>query len=356
MRILHVIDGLGRGGAESLLINTIQLLPADEHVVICLSTQYEFEPGIKKQFTHITIPVANKLKIPFAIIKIKQIIKSYSPHLIHVHLPLSGIITKLAAPKNIPLFYTIHSEYSFCYFNKNRLLKMLENFSARPYHHLMGVSKIAVDDYTEHIKKSGSKDVLYNFVANDFFSVNKQSNYKPGSPLRCMAVGNLKYEKNYQYMLSQFSYLKKLPISLDIFGDGEDAQYLNKLKEDNQLTNITFKGKQPNIYKLMGQYDVFISSSVTEGFGIAPVEAMAAKLPVVVSSIRVFKELIDDVGIFINIDDERSPNSLSVTLQKIYQGQINIADKIEPAFNRAVQIASSNNYINQLKEIYQKYL
>ena len=356
MRILHVIDGLGRGGAESLLINSIQLQPADEHVVICLSHLYDFDEGLKKQFSYYTIPVGKKLKIPGAIFKINRIIKKHRPHIIHAHLPLSGIITKLAAPKKIPFFYTIHSEYSICYFNKNRLLKFLEKFTARPYHHLIGVSKIAIDDYVKHITGSGSRDVLYNFVAERFFNQDNKSAYKPGMPLHCIAVGHLKYEKNYSYILQQFGLIKNLPITIDLYGEGDEAEKLKKIKYNKELLNVTFKGKHNNIDELMGQYDLFISCSVTEGFGIAALEAMAAKLPVAVSSIPVFKEIITGVGIFIELGDAPPDVSLAGVLKNIYTGEINIANNIEPAFEKAKKIAAPQNYIVQLKSIYQKYI
>lgn len=356
MKILHVIDGLGRGGAESLLINSIQLSPADEHVVVCLSQVYDFDPALKKLFVHYTITVNNKLRIPGAVFKIRNIIKRHNPALIHVHLPLSGIITKLAAPKHIPLFYSIHSEYSFCYFNKNKLIKMMEKFTARPYHHLIGVSKTAVEDYVQHIANSGTTDVLYNFAAERFFNAGQGMPYKPGTTLRCIAVGHLKYEKNYEYLLAQFAMLKQLPVTLDIYGDGVDADKLKKIKSSLQLSNVEFKGKAANVDELMKHYHVFISCSASEGFGIAPVEAMAARLPVIVSSIPVFKELIEGVGLFVQVNEGEPGESLKTVIEKIVSGQINIDRNIEPAFNRAKQVAWPGNYIQKLKSIYEKYL
>lgn len=356
MKIIHVIDGLGRGGAESLLINSIQLSPADEHVVICLSNLYDFDPALKKIFVHYTVTVNNKLRIPGAVFKIRKIISRHKPQLIHAHLPLSGIISKLAAPKHIPLFYSIHSIYSFCYFNKNKIIKMMEKFTARPYHHLIGVSKTAVYDYVRHIANSGSTDVLYNFAAQQFFKARQGLPYQAGTVLRCMAVGHLKYEKNYDYMLAQFALLKDLPITLDIYGDGVDADKLKKIKTDQQLSAVEFKGKAGNVDELMEQYNLFISCSVSEGFGIAPLEAMAARLPVVVSSIPVFKELINGVGIFVQTESDTPGESLSAVIEKIFTGEINVADNIAPAFYRAKQIAGPEDYILKLKGIYEKYL
>lgn len=233
---------------------------------------------------------------------------------------------------------------------------MMEKFTARPYHHLIGVSKTAVDDYVKYITNSGTTDVLYNFAAGNFFNAQQGNPYKPGQTLRCMAVGHLKYEKNYEYMLAQMAMLKQLPVTLDIYGDGVDADKLKKMKTSFQLSAVEFKGKAANVDELMNQYHVFISCSASEGFGIAPVEAMAARLPVIVSSIPVFKELIDGVGLFVQVNDGEPGESLKTVLEKIVSGQININSNIEPAYNRAKQIAWPNNYIQKLKNIYEKYL
>ena len=355
MKIMHVIDGLGRGGAETLLINTILLLPNDEHIVICLSAQYDFDVEHKKLFTHYVFSLKNKLHIPSIIFSVQKLIKKYKPDIVHAHLIMSGLIAKLATPKNIPLFYSIHSNYSFSYFKRSWFIKSLENFTAKPYHHLIGVTGVVLDDYRKNISNAGSGDVLYNFVAQHFFNINCPSTYKPGSPLRCIAVGNLRHEKNYEYILAQFKLIKKYPVQLDIYGEGIYKERLTTYKTDNDLVHVELKGKADNISELMPAYDLFICCSISEGFGIAPLEAMAAKLPVVISSIPVFKEIIGNCGFVVKLESDKSDESLSAILENIYHGNLNLQSKVEEAFTRATQIASQQNYISQLKNIYQKY-
>ncbi len=351
MKIVHVIDGLGRGGAETLLINTIQLLPHDEHIVVCLSHDYAFDPELRKLFTHFVIPLKTKFNIPFIALKVRRLIKKQKPDIVHANLLFPGIITKLACPARVPLFYSIHSEYSTAYFKKSRLIIMLEKFTAKKYHHLIGVSNIVINDYVKYIPNSGTADVLYNFAGEQFFKVNRQLKYTAGSPLQCMAVGNLRAAKNYSYILEQFNLIKQLPVSLDIFGLGAEEGNLKKYKNDNSLINVEFKGSSHNIADAMQHYDVFIACSSTEGFGIAVLEAMAAKLPVVVSSIPVFKEVVADAGFFVDSADR----SLSSVLEKIFNGDIDLTQNTEKAHERALTIAARESYGRQLKQLYQKY-
>ena len=41
--ILHIIDSLGKVGAESLLVGTINSLPQYEHIVVTLNYKVEFD-------------------------------------------------------------------------------------------------------------------------------------------------------------------------------------------------------------------------------------------------------------------------------------------------------------------------
>jgi glycosyltransferase involved in cell wall biosynthesis len=355
MKIMHIIDGLGRGGAETLLLNSIKLLSADEHIVVCLSAQYEFEERLKKKFAYHVFPVKNKLRVPEAVLATRKLIKKHKPDIVHAHLLFAGLVAKMATPKNVPLFYSIHSNYGLNYFKRSRLISILEKLTARSYHHIIGVTNVVVDYYMQHIQNCGSRDVLYNFVDEAFFKTACTVNYKAGSPLRCMAVGNLRQEKNYEYILAQFTLLKNLPITLDIYGAGNQEEKLKKYKADNDLTNVAFKGRAGNVNELMCSYDVFICCSVSEGFGIAPLEAMAARLPVIASSIDVFKEVIADAAFFVETDNDKTAEPLSRLLEKIYTGILNLSANVDKAFYRAKAIASQQNYVLQLKQIYKKY-
>ena len=81
------------------------------------------------------------------------------------------------------------------------------------------------------------------FVEDKFFQpAFKRMNYN--GTLRLIAVGNLKYQKNYPYLIEAF---KKLPksIRLDIYGSGELAYQLQEEIDKFKLHNIRIVWRAP---------------------------------------------------------------------------------------------------------------
>ncbi|MGD9706809.1 MAG: glycosyltransferase [Candidatus Delongbacteria bacterium] len=101
-----------------------------------------------------------------------------------------------------------------------------------------------------------------------------------------ITVGRLSEAKGQQHLIRAFSsVVKEAPDSkLIIVGDGERRQYLEALVRDLGLTDRVFlTGSRDDPYKYMKNSDIFVLSSVYEGFGIVIIEAMACGLPVISS-------------------------------------------------------------------------
>ena len=99
-----------------------------------------------------------------------------------------------------------------------------------------------------------------------------------------LAAGRLTYQKNFASLIRAFSVVtKRFPEwSLDIFGDGEERDYLSSLITDLGLfENIHLMGNCSNIQEIMPRYSLFALSSRFEGFGLVLVEALSCGLPVV---------------------------------------------------------------------------
>ena len=101
-----------------------------------------------------------------------------------------------------------------------------------------------------------------------------------------LAVGRLVALKRFQDLIEAFARISlDFPmLRLDFVGDGPERTRLQRLAaEAGILNHIRFWGLQQKPAKALEECEIFVSTSATEGFGMAIVEALAAGVPVIAS-------------------------------------------------------------------------
>ncbi len=99
-----------------------------------------------------------------------------------------------------------------------------------------------------------------------------------------VSVGRFCKEKAFEHLISAFADVhKRIPgTGLVLVGDGEyKERYLKAIDELGISDAVYFTGYQKNPYKYMSRCDVFVLSSISEGFPNVLAEAMALSIPVV---------------------------------------------------------------------------
>lgn len=104
----------------------------------------------------------------------------------------------------------------------------------------------------------------------------------PGKPL-IVACGRLTEQKGFRYLLDAFARVRsEMDVGLWIIGDGPDRDHLeHRIRELDLRGEVQLLGFKDNPYQYMAAADVFVLSSLWEGFGNVVVEAMACGAPVV---------------------------------------------------------------------------
>jgi glycosyltransferase involved in cell wall biosynthesis len=100
---------------------------------------------------------------------------------------------------------------------------------------------------------------------------------------RIVTLGRLNAAKDYRTLMRAFQYVARSEnASLLFIGDGEERTVLEAAATGFGLGDkVVFAGAVKNPAPLLAQCDLFVSSSLTESFGIAIVEAMSVGLPIV---------------------------------------------------------------------------
>jgi len=303
--ILHIIDYLGRGGAEVMLVKLLKELTEYNNIVVTLNPQNHFS---KEEFTcdsYYCLHMGSFARFPLAALKLKAFIKKNKIDLVHSHLFSATLVARLATPQRIPLITTIHTNIAASADYKKWYLKALEKISYRRHKStIIGVSKSVMEQYFTHFNHTPYRQhLLYTFVdVNEVQPGAIQNQNEAVAPFRLIAIGALRYPKNQQYLIRAFEKIKNENIELHIYGIGVQQQELEQAIAASEV-KVILKGEVKGAAQLMTQYDVYVMSSEFEGFSLSVLEAMAMQMPMLLSDIPSFREQCADTALFFNLND-----------------------------------------------------
>lgn len=350
MKIIHIIDSLAIGGAEQLLSGVIQSTDQFDHTVVYLNGQNDYVEELSRASLY-CLNYENRFNTFAAVLKLKQIFDTIQPDIIHSHLPTATYLTRLANYNKCKIYFTVHNCLSKSSFKKSKLTWLLEKILYKKNHHALFVSEAVKEDYDNEIGIKGEYSILYNFVENVFFEHYKERNFDYGNKplLKFVSIGTLKEQKNHSFLIDNFTKLSSYEYTLDIIGAGPQKMFL--IDKINKLgaSNISLRMGVRDLQQELGAYDFFILASKYEGFGIAPVEAMATGLPLVLADINVFQEVTNGNASFFDID---KPDTLLNFLHSIPEKSAEIKKKCDNGRVWAIKQFTKRNYISKLLAIY----
>jgi glycosyltransferase involved in cell wall biosynthesis len=344
--ILHVIDTLGVGGAEKVMIGTINGMPQFQHHVLHLNGPDTLASHLPESSKVENLNYRSRFDIFRCAFKLRRYIQKNNIGIVHSHLPLATLVARIACPKNVKLFTTIHSLPSKNYYAESNLTKWMEKLTYRKRHHIIAICHEVFKDYNQCVGIKGAYTILYNYVEDVYHATEYQKANFNGT-FRMVAVGNLKKAKNYPYLVEAFKAMPK-NIHLDIYGSGPLEQQLKTEIEKHNL-NIRLCGVRDDIQNVLPKYDAFIMSSIFEGQPISLLEAMACGMPAILSDIPVLREVTNNKAIFYKLDDV---NDLVTKITSIADHKVDLDEYAQSNFERVQRIASKENYMHTLSKLY----
>jgi N-acetyl-alpha-D-glucosaminyl L-malate synthase BshA len=144
--------------------------------------------------------------------------------------------------------------------------------------------------------------VIPNFIDLNRFNLKAKDHFKkaiaPSGEKIIVHTSNFRKVKRTPDVIKIFAEIvKKIPAKLLMVGDGGERSYCEQLARDlNVCDEVRFLGKQDAIEEILSVSDLFLMPSESESFGLAALEAMACKVPVISSNAGGLPEL--------NIDGE----------------------------------------------------
>jgi glycosyltransferase involved in cell wall biosynthesis len=345
--VLHIIDTLGVGGAEKVLVGTINSLPEFSHHVIYLTGKDTLATELPAHCKVTCLNFQSKWDIPRCTLAVRRYIRKKNIEIVHSHLVMSTLITRLATPKKVKQFNSIHNLLSQrCFAAEKRFPRFVEKFFHRKHQHIIAVSESVRHDYDKTIGIKGNVTVLPNFVEPQFFAnAFKRMNFN--GTFRMVAVGSMKWQKNYTFLVEAFKQMPK-NIHLDIYGDGPLRNEIETAIKQNGL-NIRLCGLQSNVHERLRNYDLFVMSSHIEGHPVALLEAMASGMPAILSDIPVLREATGDKAIYFNLENV---NDFVGKISAIAGHTVDLDEYARTNFEMVKNIAGKKQYMQSLQDLY----
>ena len=239
----------------------------------------------------------------------------------YLHCFSVALAAKMRKSHLVITWHEVWSEYWYEYLGTCGFFgRMIEKFTSRLSDKVVAVSKATCTDLQKLRNRTGITLIPNGIDINHIKDV-------PASETASDIIysGRLIREKNIDLLIESLVLIKEeLPtVRCIIAGDGpEKSRLQNRAKDLGVSENIRFMGfvrDHDDVLALMKSSRVFASPSVREGFGIAPLEAIACGLPVVTGDARknAVRELVDNrTGIISHPSPEKFAESIISCMQR----------------------------------------
>lgn len=196
----------------------------------------------------------------------------------------------------IPVVTTLHGT-DITLVGKDRTYKPVVTFSINKSDGVTAVSENLKKDTFEFFDIENDIRVIPNFIDLTRFSLKPKDHFKkaiaPNGEKILIHTSNFRKVKRTEDVVKIFAKIReKIPSKLLMVGDGGERSACEQLCRDLGVSEDTrFLGKQDAIEEILSVSDLFLMPSQSESFGLAALEAMACKVPVITSNAGGLPEL-----------------------------------------------------------------
>jgi len=299
--------------------------------------------------------------------KLVDVVRFENLDVLHVHYAIPHASAAFMAKQilatygiNIPVITTLHGT-DITLVGKDKSFSPVVTFSINQSDGVTAVSENLRSQTLEYFEISKDIKVIPNFIDLERFSNKDRSHFKkaiaPADERILIHTSNFRKVKKTDDVIRIFQKVnEKIPSKLLMVGDGPERRNAEELSRQlNVSHDVRFLGKQDAIEEILSVSDLFLMPSSSESFGLAALEAMACKVPVISTNTGGLPELningitgfLSDIGdvdemaanaIYILEDCERLSKFKDAALLRAKDFQLsNIMPKYESYYQQIVE-------------------
>jgi len=272
--------------------------------------------------------------------KLVDVVRFEKLDILHVHYAIPHASAAYMAKQilatygiHIPFVTTLHGT-DITLVGKDPTYKPVVTFSINKSDGITTVSQSLKDDTLNHFDITGEIKVIPNFIDFHRFSLQPKDHFKkaiaPNNERILIHTSNFRPVKRTSDVILMFKrILEKVPSKLLMVGDGPERSPDEQLCRDLGIgEHVRFLGKQDAVEEILSVSDLFLMPSESESFGLAALEAMACKVPVITSNAGGLPEL--------NVDG--------------YCGYMSNVGDVEDMALKSISILENDEVLHQFKE------
>lgn len=229
--------------------------------------------------------------------KIVDVVKYSKLDILHVHYAIPHAIVAYLAKQilasegiHIPIITTLHGS-DITLVGRDETFSPVVNFSINNSDGVTAVSHFLKDETIQNFDITTDIKVIYNFIDFDRFHWTNKDHFKkmfaPEDEKILVHISNFRKVKRVSDVVHVFKKVNDvIPSKLLMIGDGPERPNIERLCRELEICQeVRFLGKQDAISEILAISDIFILPSANESFGLAALEAMACRVPVISSNI-----------------------------------------------------------------------
>lgn len=302
MKVLHVITNFAAvGGAEMMLAKLVKSRPDCEHVIVALMKTSEIYQATLHQCEYHEGLGWNGLNTLNVVAKLRHIIKQVQPDVIQGWMYHANALISLSliGMANRPMFYwgVHHSlaspkEESL----STKIALYLSKFLSSQPDGIIYCAHSALKQHQAFGFNNKNQKVIPNGVELERFTGQRTIN----NPLVVGFAGRYHPAKGFEYLFETIARLKDHPVIFKVAGKSVNLEnpeiraYINKYQLDTSKIKLLDQvDDMPSFYQSI---DLFLMTSITEGFPNVLVESMASGVPCVTTDVGDAGFIVEKTG------------------------------------------------------------